>query len=161
MPLYPFFVLRYVAIVPIILPPLRDRKEDIPDLANYFLQKFNHELKKSIKGFTDEAMEILKNYYWPGNVRELQNVIERSVVLCKRDTITRKDLYLGNEPSISKTFDLEPVYSLKDAINNFKKEYIIKVLEKSGWKQTKASQLLKIQRTYLSRLINELNISKL
>jgi len=81
--------------------------------------------------------------------------------LCKGDVITRKDLYLGNEPSISRSFDLEPVYSLKEAINNFKKEYIIKVLEKTGWKQTKASQLLEIQRTYLSRLINELNISKL
>ena len=148
-------------VFPIILPPLRDRKDDIPALANYFLQKFNHELKKNIRGFTDEAMQVLKNYYWPGNVRELQNVIERSVVLCKRDVINRKDLYLGNEPSISRAFDLEPVYSLKEAINNFKKEYIIKVLEKTGWKQTKASEFLKIQRTYLSRLINELNISKL
>lgn len=149
-------------VFPIILPPLRDRKEDIPLLAEYFLKKFNMDLKKNIKGFTKEAMDVLKNYYWPGNVRELQNVIERSVVLCKGDTITRKDIYLGNEPFISKdTDDIEPVYPLKDAINNFKKEYIIKVLEKTGWKQTKAAKILKIQRTYLSRLISELNISKI
>ncbi len=149
-------------VFPIILPPLRDRREDIPLLAEYFLNKFNIDLKKNIKGFTKDAIEMLKNYYWPGNVRELQNVIERSVVLCKGDIITRKDIYLGNEPFISRDIDdVEPIYSLKEAINNFKKEYIIKVLEKTGWKQTKAAKVLKIQRTYLSRLISELNINKI
>jgi len=148
-------------VFPIYIPPLRERREDIPPLAEHFLSKFNHELKKTIKGFSKEALNILRGYYWPGNVRELQNVIERSVVLCKNDTITAKDLYLGNEGLSTKKFEVEPALSLKEAVNEFKKNYITKVLEKVGWKQTKASDILKIQRTYLSRLINELKISKM
>jgi Nif-specific regulatory protein len=148
-------------VFPIFIPPLRERKEDLPLLADFFLRKFNKELKKSIKNFSNEALNVLMDYYWPGNVRELQNVIERSVVLCKNEIISRKDLYLGNEDLSMKNPDGEPEDSLKDAINNFKRNYIIKVLEKTGWKQTKASDILKIQRTYLSRLISELNISKI
>ncbi len=148
-------------VFPIYVPPLRERKEDIEPLAEHFLKKFNHELKKNIEGFSKEAMNILKGYYWPGNVRELQNVIERSVVLCKSDSITAKDLFLGNESLQTKKIDVEPALSLKEAVNEFKRNYITKVLEKVGWKQTKASDILKIQRTYLSRLINELNINKM
>jgi Nif-specific regulatory protein len=148
-------------VFPIFIPPLRERKEDIPLLANFFLSKFNQELKKSIKGFSNEAINILTGYFWPGNVRELQNVIERSVVLCKNENITRKDIYLGDETLSVRDMDVEPVLSLKEAINEFKRNYIIRVLEKTGWKQTKASSILKIQRTYLSRLISELKISKI
>jgi Nif-specific regulatory protein len=148
-------------VFPIYVPPLRERKEDIQPLAEHFLNKFNNDLKKNIKGYSKEVLNILRGYYWPGNVRELQNVIERSVVLCKNDTITAKDLYLGNEGISTKKFEVEPAMSLKEAVNEFKKNYIIKVLEKVGWKQTKASDILKIQRTYLSRLINELKISKM
>jgi Nif-specific regulatory protein len=148
-------------VFPIFIPPLRERKEDIPLLAEYFLNRFNHELKKNIHGFSNEALNILTRYYWPGNVRELQNVIERSVVLCKDEKITRKDLYLGDDQILSREVDVEPVQTLKEAINDFKRNYIIKVLEKTGWKQTKASSILKIQRTYLSRLIGELKISKM
>jgi Nif-specific regulatory protein len=147
-------------VFPIFIPPLRERKEDVSLLAQFFLNKFNDELKKNIKGFSNEVLNILIKYYWPGNVRELQNVIERSVVLCKEDIIERKDLYLGDENITSKDVDIEPVQTLKEAINDFKRSYIIKVLEKTGWKQTKASSILKIQRTYLSRLISELDISK-
>ncbi len=148
-------------VFPIYIPPLRERKEDIEPFAKHFLHKFNHELKKSIKGFSKEVMTTLKGYYWPGNVRELQNVIERSVVLCKSDTITAKDLYLGTESLQTRRIEVEPALTLKEAVNEFKRNYITKVLEKVGWKQTKASDILKIQRTYLSRLINELNISKM
>ncbi len=148
-------------VFPIFIPPLRERKEDIPLLSKSFLRKFNNELKKNIKSLSNEVMNILIGYFWPGNVRELQNVIERSVVLCKNEVITKKDLYLGNENISVKSTGLDAALSLKEAINNFKRDYIIKVLEKTGWKQTKASNILKIQRTYLSRLISELNISKL
>jgi Nif-specific regulatory protein len=148
-------------VFPIFIPPLRERKEDISLLANFFLKKFNEELKKNIKNFSNEAINILNGYYWPGNVRELQNVVERSVVLCKDEIISRKDIYLGDETISVRDLDVEPIISLKEAINDFKRNYIIRVLEKTGWKQTKASSILKIQRTYLSRLISELKISKI
>jgi Nif-specific regulatory protein len=150
-----------INVFPIFIPPLRERREDIAPLAEYFLQRFNRELKKSLKRITPEAMNLLKRYYWPGNVRELQNVIERSVVLCKGTEIGRKDLYIESDSISVKSIDIDPVLSLKNAVNDFKRGYITKVLEKHGWKQTKASETLKIQRTYLSRLINELNISKI
>jgi len=148
-------------VFPIFIPPLRERKEDISLLANFFLKKFNEELKKNINNFSNEAINILTGYYWPGNVRELQNVVERSVVLCKDEIISRKDIYLGDETISVRDLDVEPIISLKEAINDFKRNYIIRVLEKTGWKQTKASSILKIQRTYLSRLISELKISKI
>jgi len=147
-------------VFPIYIPPLRDRKEDIPLLAEFFLKEFNHDLKKNIKGFSKGTIERLYNYFWPGNVRELQNVIERAVVLCKNVMITEKDLYLGDESITIKSTEVKPLYPLKDAINEFKKNYITRVLENCSWKQTRASEVLGIQRTYLSRLINELNISK-
>lgn len=148
-------------VFPIYIPPLREHKEDIGILTDYFLRQFNSDLKKNIRGISPEAMNLLKRYYWPGNVRELQNVIERSVVLCKGDEIGRKDLYIESDSISVKSIDIEPALSLKNAVNDFKRGYITKVLEKSGWKQTKASETLKIQRTYLSRLINELEISKI
>jgi len=148
-------------VFPIYIPPLRERKGDIPGLADYFLKKFNSDLKKNLTGFSKESLDILMGHYWPGNVRELQNVIERSVVLCRNDHITHKDLYLGNEDMASRGMDVEPVFPLKKAVTEFKKNYITRVLEYAGWKQTKASDILKIQRTYLSRLISELKINKM
>jgi Nif-specific regulatory protein len=148
-------------VFPIYISPLRERKEDIPMLAEYFLQRFNNELKKNIKEISQDAINLLKKYYWPGNVRELQNVIERSVVLCRSDVIHQKDLYIESDSISVKSMDVEPVLSLKEAVNDFKRNYITKVLEKNGWKQTKASDILRIQRTYLSRLINELRINKI
>ncbi|KPL09906.1 hypothetical protein AMJ71_05165 [candidate division TA06 bacterium SM1_40] len=85
-----------LSVVPIELPPLRERKEDIPLLADYFLKMYNRERKKNILGITDEAMERLARYEWPGNVRELENAIERAVVLAEGDVIEPKDLlYYG------------------------------------------------------------------
>ena len=83
------------------------------------------------------------------------------MVLCKGTKIGNKDLYIESDSISVKSIDIDPVLSLKNAVNDFKRGYITKVLEKHGWKQTKASETLKIQRTYLSRLINELNISKI
>nr|NIQ02692.1 sigma-54-dependent Fis family transcriptional regulator [Nitrospinaceae bacterium]NIR56632.1 sigma-54-dependent Fis family transcriptional regulator [Nitrospinaceae bacterium]NIS87095.1 sigma-54-dependent Fis family transcriptional regulator [Nitrospinaceae bacterium]NIT83949.1 sigma-54-dependent Fis family transcriptional regulator [Nitrospinaceae bacterium]NIU46140.1 sigma-54-dependent Fis family transcriptional regulator [Nitrospinaceae bacterium] len=88
-------------IIPVFMPPLRDRKDDIPLLATHFLKQFNQAADKSIKGITDEAMEILVNYSWPGNIRELANFIERMVVLSSGDVITPCDLpekVLGEVP---------------------------------------------------------------
>ncbi len=144
-------------VLPIYIPPLRERKEDIPLLADYFLKRFNREIKKQIKGFTDEAMEVLLTYSWPGNVRELENAIERAVVITE-------DEYIKPEAFILQAFSRgEDIYknkSLKEAVNTFKREYIRNVLRQNDWKQTKTAKLLGIQRTYLSRLIKELNITR-
>jgi len=145
-------------VLPIYIPPLRERKEDIPILAEFFLAKFKHDIKKSIKGFTNDAMELLLSYSWPGNVRELENAIERAVVITQDEYIQPEVFFLS-----SKTGNSEDHYKekdLKQAINLFKKHFITKILEENEWKQTDTAKKLGIQRTYLSRLIKELDIRK-
>ena len=145
-------------VLPFYIPPLRERPDDIPELADFFLIRINRETKKQIRGFTSESMDSLISYHWPGNVRELENVVERAVVICPEDFIRVQDLILdtsgmsGNDEYSGK--------QLKDAINLFKKHFIFRALETHGWRQTETAKLLGIQRTYLSRLIKELNIKR-
>lgn len=134
----------------ISLPPLRERVEDIPDFCNYFIQKFNKQMNKNIKGISEETMKIFKNYYWPGNIRELQNVIERAVVLCKGDTITPREIpdnLSTKENNIS--FDLKEGESLESIMDKIEKEFILKALKKTGYSQTKTAEILGIKRTTL------------
>src|SRR5690606_24796189 len=79
-------------VVPITLPPLRERSDDIPDLAAHFIRKFNERLNKSVSGVTPQAMERLRSYRWPGNIRELENIIERAVLFADSELITERDL---------------------------------------------------------------------
>jgi Nif-specific regulatory protein len=145
-------------VLPIYIPALRDRKEDIPILINFFLSKYTKELKKNIKGFTPEAMEMLLSFSWPGNVRELQNVVERAVVITQDEFIKPEALILDTSAGLN--VDSYQGKDLKDAVNQFKKQFITKALVTNDWHQTKTADALGIQRTYLSRLMKELNIRK-
>jgi Nif-specific regulatory protein len=145
-------------VLPIYIPPLRDRRDDIPILADFFLKRFNREIKKQITGFAPEAMEVLLSYSWPGNVRELENAVERAVVITQSDAIT-PDLFVMDKMT-SRAEDAYNGRFLKDAVNTFKKHYIRQILDMNRWNQTKTAKLLGIQRTYLSRLIKELNINR-
>jgi DNA-binding NtrC family response regulator len=143
-------------VVPIVLPPLRDRKEDIPILANYFLRRFSREAKKNFTEISQQAMEQLLTYDWPGNVRELSNVMERSIVLGVGPKITPNDLppRLGfHKPS---SFSQDQSYH--NAIDAFRRELIVKALAQSEGSRVAAAKALGIQRTYLSRLIKTLRI---
>lgn len=147
-------------VLPIYVPPLRTRKEDIPELANFFLKKFGKEVKKDFLDFSESALNMIKAYSWPGNIRELENVVERACVLGKPPYIEKKDLLL--KPDISEgVFASEyPVTDLKTAVNSFKKNYITDILDKKQWNQTLTAETLGIQRTYLSRLLKELEIKE-
>ncbi|MGQ9465940.1 MAG: sigma-54-dependent Fis family transcriptional regulator [bacterium] len=139
-------------VFPIYVPPLRDRKDDIIILAEHFLGYYSKQMNKDIKKFSDEVIERLMNYPWPGNVRELQNVIERAVVLTNTDTIKPEALMLPSTPiELPMTYDK----SLKDAVEEFKMRYIKETIKKCGGNQRKASKILKIQPTYLSRLLHK------
>ena len=147
-----------LAVIPIRVPPLRERTEDIPVLAEHFLRRINHDTKKQILGFTSEAVDALLTYGWPGNVRELENVVERAVVIAKEEYIQPVDLILNaTERGRGDDYGGKP---LKEAINLFKKHFIQRTLEQHNWRQTEAARLLGVQRTYLSRLIRELEIRK-
>lgn len=145
-------------VLPIYVPPLRERKEDISELTDFFLKRLNHETKKQIRGFTSSAIEALLSYSWPGNVRELENVVERAVVICSDEYIEPKDLILSTASAANE--DTFSGKNLKDAINLFKRHYIQESLEMNSWSQTQTAKILGIQRTYLSRLIKELKINK-
>lgn len=143
-------------VLPLYVPPLRQRKEDIPALADHFLKKFGRETKKQFRGFTDQAMELMLSYAWPGNVRELENAVERSCVIAKDQCIGVQDLLLGGR---AEGGDPYAGKSLKDSLAIFKRHFIRRALEDHEWNQTETSKVLDIQRTYLSRLIKELSIN--
>ncbi|MEO0123598.1 MAG: sigma-54-dependent Fis family transcriptional regulator [candidate division WOR-3 bacterium] len=139
-------------VFPIYIPPLRDRKDDIIIIAEHYLSYYSKQMNKDIKKFSDEVIEKMINYPWPGNVRELQNVIERAVVLTNTDTIRHEALMLPTEPvELPMTFDK----NLKEAVEEFKMKYIKEVIKRCGGNQRKASKILKIQPTYLSRLLHK------
>jgi Nif-specific regulatory protein len=146
-------------VLPLYIPPLRQRPEDIPELASFFLKKFMAETRKHFEGFSNGAMETMLSYSWPGNVRELENCVERACVIGKNKWIEREDLFLTTRVEISEAG--EGGRNLKNAINSFKAQFIRRVLEENNWNQTEAAKDLDIQRTYLSRLIKELNIINL
>jgi two-component system response regulator HydG/two-component system response regulator AtoC len=131
-------------VVTISIPPLRERKEDIPILARHFLEKFSSINNKVIMSIDPEAMSALMDYDWPGNVRELENIIERAVVLCTTDTITIK--YLPK--TIRETHSY---LEKKDELNLLETErsLILKALEKTGYNQTRAAQILGLSRKQL------------
>ncbi len=145
-------------MLPLYIPPLRQRIEDIPELASFFLKKFRNEVKKEFLGFSEGAMSAILSYSWPGNIRELENTVERACVIGKPPYIKEEDLLLNirSMPDNNTYKDK----SLKSVLNLFKKHYLQKVLEEHDWNQTLAAQVLDIQRTYLSRLIKELEIKE-
>jgi Nif-specific regulatory protein len=126
-------------VVPISMPPLRERKEDIPLLLEFFLRKFNEENKKDI-ALSPDALRILVDYSWPGNVRELENTMERLVVMSGSDTIKSVDLPISLK--LPPPEDILQRESLQAGIEDIEKSSILDALEKAGWVQAKAARLL-------------------
>ena len=145
--------------VPVNMIPLRQRKDDILPIANYYFAKLSTVSGVGFKGFSEEALEVMKNYFWPGNIAELKNAVERAFIVGEPPYIKTSDMALGSEgglPSVETGEDK----TLKTAVNAFKKAYVTKILEENNWNQTKAAKVLGIQRTYVIRLIDELQIRK-
>jgi two-component system response regulator AtoC len=139
-------------VIPIYLPALRERREDIPKLAHHFIEKFNQEFKKSVRGISDEALALLEQYSWPGNVRELKNIIERVLILETSDRIEAKDLppeisQFVESPRESKIADNFPLSGL--SLEEVEKELISKAIAMAAGNQTRAAELLGISRDTL------------
>lgn len=138
--------------IEIMVPPLRERKDDIPLLLNNFLSKYNKENNKNIKGFSNSAKNILFNYDWPGNVRELQHCVESAVVMASGDEIQAEDLTIQLEDKKNSSGILVPYgISLEDA----EKMIILENLESNNGNKTKTADILKIGRKTLHRKLNE------
>ena len=129
-------------VINLTIPPLREREEDIEELARYFQQKYSQKLSKEIRDFKPEALALLNAYLWPGNVRELENVIERAVILCDNERIGPEDL------SIS-VVDSSQEKHVHPSLEAMEKEYILRVLREASGNQSRASQILGIDRKTL------------
>lgn len=145
-------------VIEISLPSLKEREEDIPLLADHFLDKFRKEMNKNIKGIESEAIRAMVSYEWKGEVRELENVIERAVIFCKNDFITIRDLP-ENFSRTNSSVDFSKLGSLEDAIRKFEKDYIVKALESNNNDKEKTSELLRVGLSTLYRKLKELDIS--
>ncbi len=139
-------------VINIAIPPLRERREDIAELARHFLAKYAKKLAKPITDFTAEALELLSAYRWPGNVRELENVIERAVIVCESGTIGAEDLSISS-------YDAVADMSVNPSLEEMEKNYILRVLKEAGGNQSKASQLLGIDRKTLYLKLKKYGIS--
>jgi Nif-specific regulatory protein len=140
-------------VVQIHMPPLRERKSDVPLLCDHFLQMFKEEMGLPHLRFSQAALARMVDYDWPGNVRELRNAIERAVVMGDGEEVLPEDLPIG---ALKKAYPgLEAGLSLREAEDLFKKEFIVKTLRHTSGNRSKAAKIMGIQRTYLSRLISK------
>ena len=147
-------------VIPLVIPPLRERKEDIPLLIDYFLKYFSNEYGKKPKTMSQEAMKAFLNYSWPGNVSELINVIERFVIMVEDEQIKASHLSLLVEPREFQYISEENGYkSLKEARENFEKEYIHRVLINHSWDVEQAAAILKVEPKHLQQKIKDLGLS--
>jgi DNA-binding NtrC family response regulator len=152
-----------INVVPILIPPLRERKEDIPLLVEHFINKFSVENNKSVKGITKEALDLMMQYEWPGNIRELENLIERVIALTSNPYIQINELPLSfkNVPKINELKDsvLNRKVSFLEAEEEFEKEVILDALKKTNYIQSRAAEILGISRRILKYKMDKLGIN--
>lgn len=153
-----------LSVILIPLPPLRERKEDIPALAQHFLEKYGRINQKEIRGIHGDALEVLLSWDWPGNIRELETVIERGIIFCKSELLTIPDLVLPDRPTSTLLAIEEELFSrpMKEArerlISHFNAEYIKRILAKHKGNVSGAALEIGLKRPYLHRLMKESGI---
>ena len=151
-----------INIIPIIIPPLRERKEDIPLLVDHFIHKVNEREGRHIKGISQEALSMLISYHWPGNVRELENIVERTVTLTDQEIITDKHLpphiKNGGKTGLIKNGILNGKMTFPEAGEQFEKSIILDALEKTNYVQTRAAAVLGISRRILKYKMDKFGI---
>ncbi|MFH1116066.1 MAG: sigma-54 dependent transcriptional regulator [Pseudomonadota bacterium] len=132
-------------VISIHVPPLRERKEDIPQLIHNFINRYNERLGKNVFRFSTEAMDLIFSHHWPGNVRELENVVERSMVLAKTDIITVEDL----PADLKSQIDVHGVVHCKGNLDMIERDHVKSVLERCGWNKYQAAKMMGISRSTL------------
>src|SRR5207249_1662299 len=150
-----------IYVIPIKLPPLRERPEDIPQLVNFFLRRYNARFRKNVESVTDPTMAMLKQYWWPGNIRELENLIERLVAVGDKEFIAEEDLPLDFHfaqlgPQATRSDSL-----FEDATSTFERNFILRALEKCGWNVTGAAEYLGIPLSTLKYKMDKLDVRQL
>ncbi|MFN8061833.1 MAG: sigma-54 dependent transcriptional regulator [Vicinamibacterales bacterium] len=148
-------------VVSVEMPPLRERKDDIPPLVSHFVQRFAGELKKAVTGVEPEAMRVLQRHHWPGNIRELENTMERAVLMTDGRTITVDDLRIGDLPSSASPSDAAPVVKLPPTgypLEQIERQAVVEALKMANWVQKDAAELLSISPRVINYKIKILGI---
>jgi DNA-binding NtrC family response regulator len=148
-------------VIPLKMPALRDRIEDLPELARFFLRRYNLKFRKNVQGIADTTLRILSSYWWPGNIRELENLIERLVAVSDKDWITDEDL--PYEFHVAQLDAAGPATEnlLDRAVSTFERNFIVRALEKGGWNVTATAKTLGIPLSTLKFKMDRLEIREL
>jgi transcriptional regulator with GAF, ATPase, and Fis domain len=154
-------------VIPIIIPPLRERRSDIPLLVHHFMENISKSRKKKLKGISKDIIKAFTEYDWPGNVRELENIIERMIILSEGDELTIQDLpdkiiekhHHDDEDVVEPTIP-EEGFSLNNAINEYERLLIVRALEKADWIKNRAAKILNMNRTTLVEKIKKQGIER-
>ena len=144
-----------ISVFPISLPPLRERREDIPLLITHFVEKFNKEMGKAIDNIAPQAMNVLLNYFYPGNIRELRNIIEHAFICSKDNTILPEHL---PRELLGEGDRLDITTAKASSLDSVEKEWIIRMLEETGWRYAETARRLGISRTTLWRKVKSFGI---
>lgn len=146
-----------INVVPLKLPPLRERLEDLPEFVRYFMEKYSKRFRKDVNKITDSALGVLMNYNWPGNIRELENLIERLVAVSDNNVISQEDI-----PVDYYMFEKSPEgiqeNLLEKACNTFERNFILRTLEQERWSRTRTANILGVPISTLKYKFNRLNI---
>ena len=150
-----------INVIPIKMPPLRERAEDIPQLVDFFLKRYTTRFRKKINGITDSTVDMLKKYWWPGNIRELENLIERLVAVSDKEYISEEDLplefhFAQLEPKGQRTDSL-----FEEATHTFERNFLLRALEKCGWNVTATAEYLGIPLSTLKYKMDKLDVRQL
>jgi DNA-binding NtrC family response regulator len=144
-------------VMPIMLPPLRERRGDIPLLVDYYIDQYNREFRKRVKGVTPEALALLEQYRWPGNVRELRNALERAILLTDRERLVPEDFGTLSRSAVIATFRLPP-----EGVNleEVERQLVVQALDRAGGNQTHAGHLLGINRDQVRYRIEKFGLTR-
>jgi DNA-binding NtrC family response regulator len=150
-----------INVIPIKLPPLRERAEDIPQLADFFVKRYTARFRKQIEGITDPTMAMLKKYWWPGNIRELENLIERLVAVSDKEYIAEEDLPLEFHFAQLEPRERGDDSLFEEATNTFERNFLLRALEKCGWNVTGTAEYLGIPLSTLKYKMDKLDVRQL
>jgi transcriptional regulator with PAS, ATPase and Fis domain len=144
-------------VISLVIPPLRKRADDLPAFVDHFIRRYGTAMGHRAVTLSQEAMDLIREYHWPGNVRELENVLVRAVTLCSDDCIEPEHLGIAIQRKlpIDTDFAVEEQLNYHAVMDLYSRKVIEEALRRTGWNQTKAAELLGLQRTYLARLIRQ------
>jgi transcriptional regulator with PAS, ATPase and Fis domain len=144
-------------VLPLKLPPLRAHLEDVPALVHFYIDAFNREFKKNIKGISPAALALLRSHGWPGNVRELRNVVERAMLLAVGDTLEPADFPIASARSGNHVIEL-PAGGI--VLENVERDLVRQALDRTGWNQTRAAKLLGLNRDQIHYRIEKFKLEQ-